>query len=88
MTPAIILLYFLVALITGYCFFWIGYHKGFDECVGIVTEAFSERGEYVECKDCEYLMFSDMYGECSKGRKGIVRPEDGCHYGKRKGGGS
>lgn len=28
----------------------------------------------VKCKECEYLMFSDMYGECSKNYKGIVPP--------------
>lgn len=40
----------------------------------------------VKCKDCEYLMFSDMYGECSKCYKGIVNPNDSCGKGKlRKG---
>lgn len=40
----------------------------------------------VKCKDCEYLMFSDWYGECSKGFKGIVSPNDSCGKGKKKGG--
>ena len=39
----------------------------------------------VKCKDCEYLMFSDMYGECSKNYKGIVSPDDSCGKGKLKG---
>lgn len=38
----------------------------------------------VHCKDCKHLMFSDMYGECSKAHMGIVRPDDFCSYGKRK----
>lgn len=37
----------------------------------------------VYCKECQYLMFSDMYGECSKGYKGIVSPNDSCLWGKR-----
>lgn len=38
----------------------------------------------VKCNDCEHLMFSDCYGECSKGYKGIVQPTDSCGKGKRK----
>ena len=38
----------------------------------------------VRCKDCKYLMFSDCYGECSKGHMGIVRPDDFCSRGERK----
>ena len=38
----------------------------------------------VHCKDCKYLMFSDMYGECSQGHMGIVWPGDFCSYGERK----
>jgi hypothetical protein len=37
----------------------------------------------VKCKECEYLMFSDCYGECSKGYKGIVNPNDSCGKGKK-----
>lgn len=40
--------------------------------------------DIVYCKDCEYLMFSDCYGECSQAHKGIVSPDDSCGYGKRK----
>ena len=40
----------------------------------------------VKCKECECLMFSDMYGECSKNYKGIVSPDDSCGKGKLKGG--
>lgn len=39
--------------------------------------------EVVRCKDCKYLMFSDCYGECAKGRLGIVNPDDYCSYGER-----
>lgn len=35
----------------------------------------------VKCIDCKYLMFSDMYGECSKDYKGIVSPDDSCGKG-------
>ena len=38
----------------------------------------------VHCKDCEHLTFSDCYGECGKGYKGIVRPEDSCGKGTRR----
>lgn len=40
--------------------------------------------EVVRCRECKYLMFSDCYGECSKGYLGIVRPDDFCSYGERK----
>lgn len=40
--------------------------------------------ELVHCKDCKYLMFSDFYGECSKGYMGIVSPDDYCSRGERK----
>ena len=40
----------------------------------------------VRCRECKYLMFSDCYGECSKGYLGIVRPDDFCSYGERKDG--
>ena len=38
----------------------------------------------VRCLECKYIMFSDCYGECSKGYLGIVRPDDFCSYGERK----
>ena len=38
----------------------------------------------VRCRECKYLMFSDCYGECSKGHLGIVMPHDFCSYGERK----
>lgn len=40
--------------------------------------------EIVHCKECKHLMFSDCYGECSKGYMGIVSPNDYCNYGERK----
>lgn len=39
--------------------------------------------EVVRCKNCKYLMFSDFYGECSKGYMGIVYPNDFCSHGER-----
>lgn len=32
----------------------------------------------MSCIDCQWLMFSDFYGECSLGYKGIVGPDDYC----------
>lgn len=40
----------------------------------------------IRCKDCKNLMFSDFYGECSKGYMGIVSPDDYCSRGERKDG--
>ena len=37
----------------------------------------------VRCKNCKHLMFSDCYGECSRGYMGIVSPDDYCSYGER-----
>jgi hypothetical protein len=42
--------------------------------------------EVVRCKECKYLMFSDMYGECGRGYMGIVYPNDFCSCGERKDG--
>ena len=42
--------------------------------------------EVVHCKNCKYLMFSDFYGECSRGYLGIVQPNDYCSRGERKDG--
>ena len=39
--------------------------------------------EVVRCKECKYLMFSDFYGECSKGYMGIVYPNGFCSHGER-----
>lgn len=38
----------------------------------------------VHCEDCEHLTFSDCYGECGKGYKGIVQPGDSCGKGEHK----
>ena len=38
----------------------------------------------VRCKDCKYLMFSDMYGVCSQAHTRLVRLDDFCSYGERK----
>ena len=36
----------------------------------------------VECCQCQHLMFSDCYGECSKGNiYGIVQPHFSCGKG-------
>lgn len=39
--------------------------------------------EIVRCKDCKHMMFSDFYGECSKGHMSVVSPDDFCSYGER-----
>lgn len=37
----------------------------------------------VECWQCKHLMFSDFYGECSKGNiTGIVQPHFSCGKGE------
>lgn len=36
----------------------------------------------IECRQCQYLMFSDCYGECSKGNiSGVVQPNFSCGKG-------
>jgi len=45
---------------------------------------YRKQDEIVRCKDCEYLMFSDCYGECRAGRLGIVSPNDYCSRGVLK----
>ena len=36
----------------------------------------------IECRQCQYLMFSDCYGECSKGNiSGVVQPHFSCGKG-------
>ena len=36
----------------------------------------------IECWQCQHLMFSDCYGECSKGNiHGIVQPHFSCGKG-------
>ena len=36
----------------------------------------------IECCQCQHLMFSDCYGECSKGNiHGIVQPNFSCGKG-------
>lgn len=54
----------------------------FKEIKASLDEFFQEQSQ-VKCKECEYLMFSDFDGECSKGYKGIVSPNDSCGKGKR-----
>lgn len=37
----------------------------------------------VECWQCKHLMFSDFYGECSKGNiAGIIQPNFSCGKGE------
>lgn len=60
-----------------------------DEVLNEVRSQLLERlkqpaEETVYCKDCEHLMFSDCYGECSKAYKGIVHPDDTCEHGVRR----
>ena len=54
-----------------------------DDIDNLVIEMFGNPEE-VKCKDCKHLMYSDCYGECSQGYKGIVQPDDSCKYGERK----
>jgi hypothetical protein len=42
--------------------------------------------ERVRCADCNHLVFSDCYGECGAGHRGIVRPDDTCPHGERRDG--
>lgn len=41
-------------------------------------------GEVVFCKDCNYLEYSDCYGECGRGCLGVVNPYDYCSRGARR----
>jgi len=73
-------------------------HQGIEEYFGIEEEIgadmtcaakadshLEESGNTpVSCKDCQYLTFSDCYGECRIGRRGIVRPDDHCGFGVRR----
>lgn len=43
-----------------------------------------EAKEPVPCSERKHRMWSDHYAECSKGHKGIVRPDDTCPYGERR----
>lgn len=38
----------------------------------------------VRCKDCKHMVFSDFYGECSKGHISIVSLDDFCSYGEHE----
>lgn len=49
-----------------------------------IIESTADVEEVVHCVDCEYLMFSDMYGECRKAHLGIVSPHDFCSRGQRR----
>ena len=55
--------------------------KGYEFTPPKQTFSFSD---YITCKNCKHLMFSDMYGECSKGYKGIVNPWDTCEHAERE----
>ena len=61
--------------------YWYNYKNQYSDYVN----NYVEEPNSVKCKECEYLMFSDCYGECSKGFKGIVSPNDSCGKGKIKG---
>lgn len=68
-----------------------GYIQGLATANGILLDntqtPSADVVEVVRCKDCKYLMFSDCYGECSRGHMGIVSPDDYCSRGERKDGG-
>lgn len=58
---------------------------GLDSAISQVRKAQkADVEEVVHCVDCEYLMFSDMYGECRKAHLGIVSPHDFCSRGQRR----
>lgn len=38
----------------------------------------------VFCYECKNLTFSDRYGECSKGHRGIVNPYDSCPHAEKR----
>ena len=59
---------------------WVAFEKFYEQ----FSEFKKEYTDPVHCKDCQHLMFSDCYGECSKGHKGIVKPDDYCEYGVKK----
>ena len=40
--------------------------------------------DIVQRKDCRFLTYSDMYGECGKALLGVVTPNDYCSHGERK----
>lgn len=44
------------------------------------------KNEKITCKDCKHLVFSDCYGECSAGHKGVVQPWDYCKHAEPKDG--
>ena len=50
-----------------------------------VNDNYNNNGDLnndIECWQCKYLMFSDCYGECSKGNiSGIVQPHFSCGKG-------
>lgn len=52
--------------------------------VSLINGHIDKPSNTVYCKDCKFLMFSDFYGECSQGYKGVVHPYDYCNKGERK----
>ena len=64
-----------------------GYWDGVDDMAEYIREQpAADVVPVVRCKDCDHLMISGCYGECSIGHLGIVRPDDFCSYGERKDG--
>ncbi len=67
--------------------------KSYNPSAGYcTTDCFDCKAEYwrqevedankIECRQCQYLMFSDCYGECSKGNiSGAVQPHFSCGKG-------
>lgn len=68
----------------GFYAFIKGFQKLFTEELYECKTA--DVAEVVRCIDCKHLMFSDCYGECSRGYMGIVSPDDFCSRGERKDG--
>ena len=67
--------------------------KSAENCKGLTKVEGEQRdrrtdnrfvNQIVYCIDCKYFMFSDCYGECSKGNLGILSPYDFCSRGVKK----
>lgn len=42
------------------------------------------KGQFIKCSECKFIMYSDCYGECGKGIRGIVNRNDGCFEGEKR----
>lgn len=56
----------------------------FHELNDIVMQYIGKKKNDIHYKECKHLIFSDCYGECSKGYRGIVNPDSSCGKGEKK----